>query len=374
MSSSPSSDWDLSKAADVKLYLATTPFAATSVLPLSGGYSNFVYRLVLQTPYEGRTTLVLKHGKDHLPGSDKTTLHFDLVRQIFEVEAMNWIHTWISPDALVTTPKVHCIDETAHCVLMDDAGEGSTTLKQFILDGQCDTSVAKDIGHGLGAFLARMHARGAAPEEDRARRTMDTNEQGKRLSAWVTHGRTISTLSGADGLEALEKPTLGIAEEDLQLVADYTQQTSAAIMNSKETIVQGDFWPGNMLLTLDNTGKLKRITVVDWELVKLGIPGYDLGQFFAETHLLRRFHPRLDETVSVLEYAFKQAYAKEAGLPSVEADEKLNRDMLVQQAVHLITWTVRIRWGEREAMRAVVMEGFRQLKSCIKSIPSGKQA
>lgn len=328
--SSPSSDLDLSKAADVKMYLASTPFAATSVLPLSGGYSNFVYRLVLQTPYEGRKTLVLKHGKDHLPGSNRTKLHFDLVRQKFEVEAMNWIYTWISPDALVTTPKVHHIDETAHCVLMDDAGEGSTTLKQFILDGQCDTSMAKDIGHGLGAFLARMHARGAAPEEDGPRRIMDTNEQGKRLSAWVTHGRTVSTLSGADGLDALVNPTLGITEEDLKLLGDYAQKTSAAIMNSKATIVQGDFWPGNMLLTLDSAGKLKRITVVDWELAKLGIPGYDLGQFFAETHLLRRFHPRLGETVSVLEDAIKQAYAKEAGLPSVEANKTLNRDMLVQ--------------------------------------------
>ena len=54
---------DLSRVEDVQTYLTNTPFASTRIEALSGGNANFVFRLHLATPYEGRSTLVLKHAK-----------------------------------------------------------------------------------------------------------------------------------------------------------------------------------------------------------------------------------------------------------------------------------------------------------------------
>ena len=71
---------DLSKAADVETYLSTTPFAAKSITPLSGGYSNFAFRVHLKAPHDGRETLVMKHGKAWLPGDQD--FKFDLIRQV----------------------------------------------------------------------------------------------------------------------------------------------------------------------------------------------------------------------------------------------------------------------------------------------------
>lgn len=57
---------DLTVEDGVREYLAGTPFAATRVEALSGGSANYVYRIWLETPYEGRRTVVLKHTKPYV--------------------------------------------------------------------------------------------------------------------------------------------------------------------------------------------------------------------------------------------------------------------------------------------------------------------
>jgi 5-methylthioribose kinase len=46
-------------------YLESTPFRSTSATLLTGGFTNHIFRLQLVEPYEGKSTLVLKHGQDH---------------------------------------------------------------------------------------------------------------------------------------------------------------------------------------------------------------------------------------------------------------------------------------------------------------------
>lgn len=56
---------DLLTPAGIADYLATTPFASTSVDALAGGCTDFVYRLRLHTPYQSMPTLVLKYAAPH---------------------------------------------------------------------------------------------------------------------------------------------------------------------------------------------------------------------------------------------------------------------------------------------------------------------
>lgn len=71
---------DLSKPDDVLQYLSGTPFASSHVVPLSGGNANYLFRLYLQSPYDGMQTLVMKHGKA-LPSGDET-FSFSVERQV----------------------------------------------------------------------------------------------------------------------------------------------------------------------------------------------------------------------------------------------------------------------------------------------------
>lgn len=72
--------YDLTEPQDVRGYLSKTPFASTEVVPLSGGSANYVYRLYLKNPYEGRDTLVLKHARPYI--KDHLTLAFTTERQV----------------------------------------------------------------------------------------------------------------------------------------------------------------------------------------------------------------------------------------------------------------------------------------------------
>ena len=75
-----SEGYDLSESQDVLDYLSKTPFASTKVVPLSGGNTNYVYRLYLKNPYEGRDSLVMKHGRPY--ARDTLSLALALERQV----------------------------------------------------------------------------------------------------------------------------------------------------------------------------------------------------------------------------------------------------------------------------------------------------
>jgi len=62
-------EFDLTTAEGVLAYLATTPFASVSAERLSGGTTNFVFRLQLNAPHEGCSTLILKHARPYVAGS-----------------------------------------------------------------------------------------------------------------------------------------------------------------------------------------------------------------------------------------------------------------------------------------------------------------
>jgi hypothetical protein len=57
---------DLTTPQGVLAYLASTPFASSRAEPLSGGTANFVFRLHLITPHQGRQTLILKNARPYV--------------------------------------------------------------------------------------------------------------------------------------------------------------------------------------------------------------------------------------------------------------------------------------------------------------------
>ena len=71
---------DLSLVSDVLVYLEDTPFASKSAVILSGGNTNFLFRLYLNETYSGQTTLVLKHSKSYAASSPSFKL--DEQRQV----------------------------------------------------------------------------------------------------------------------------------------------------------------------------------------------------------------------------------------------------------------------------------------------------
>ncbi|KAH9486413.1 4-hydroxytryptamine kinase [Psilocybe cubensis] len=355
---------DLSLEADVRVYLAKTPFASTDVQPLSGGTGNYVFRLRLDAPYEGRRTVVLKHAKPFV--KDLPELAFELSRQKYEVEALRRVRGWLPADSLVTVPEVHLFDEDAHVIIMDDAGEDAISLKSYIQQGHATLASAKKIGAAVGAFLGGMHKWGKGNKELCA--AVAGNSQAKAMSAWVFYGRLLPTLSGDSGVPKLMDPPLVAAAEDLEVIKGLVEETTAALLAVDDQFVMGDFWPGNMMLRIDGQGEVEGISVLDWELTKTGLSGLDIGQFCAEMHLLRRSQPEVcgSTATGVLEEFLKE-YKR-----TCEPGEEVARRTVVQWGVHMAVLGARVDWGDKEASRRLVLEGVRIVVDGVQSRSLGE--
>jgi 5-methylthioribose kinase len=73
---------DLTTTAGIQLYLQDTPFAAHTIQVLSGGMSNFTYRIYLHTPLDGQSTFILKYAAPYVAVS-AGKFPLDQKRQVF---------------------------------------------------------------------------------------------------------------------------------------------------------------------------------------------------------------------------------------------------------------------------------------------------
>jgi len=250
---------------------------------------------------------------------------------------------------------------------MEDSGENSVSLKDFIMQGRCSLDVAATIGDALGKFLGQLHVRGSE-HISQVLQLFGSNQQAKQISGWATYGRLVSTLKGEDNLDALSGTPLNVPEDKLEIIRDVGQRTQQIMMEAEESVsylvssynlelinsqfLMGDFWTGNILLQLDQADVVKRIYVIDWELAKPGLCGWDLGQLLAELDLLRRFHPSQKEVASNVISSFYQSYSQVH--PS---DLELYRTALTHWGNHLVVWTPRVPWGDKETTRQTVLSG-----------------
>ncbi|KAF8203862.1 kinase-like domain-containing protein [Pholiota molesta] len=323
----PSADGlDLSTVEGVRAYLAETAFASADIAPLSGGTANYVFRLRLSVPHEGKETLVFKHAKPYV--KDYQDLAFDLGRQFYEVEALRRVQ--------------------AHAIIMEDTGAAAVDLKTFMKTGNPSGDLAAHIGSALGTFLGN-------PELCDA---MKGNDQAKKMTAWAFYGRIASTLTGQHNLPKLQDPPLEVDAKDLEVIKKIEEETTKACLEIEDQFVMGDFWPGNVLVLSDAQGRLERLYVIDWELSKAGLPGVEIGQFCAEMHMLRRCIPDVcKETASLVLDNFFREYRKAQG----SGDVDVARQTLVRWGTHMVILGARVDWGGKELSRELVLEGARML-------------
>jgi len=262
--------------------------------------------------------------------------------QNFEVIAMKSVRAILPADAVVTVPTIHYFDDVAHVVIMDDCGVGAVTLKQLMLENPPPVSVAKALGAGLGEFLGRLHVWGRDPQTSN-HASFDQNQQGRTISGYIIYGRLVSTLTDKDNIPALSDPPLDIAQSKLDTISALSSEKIHAINTSHQTLTMGDFWPGNIMVSLNPAGdSLERAYVLDWEVSKPGVAGLDIGQFCAEILLLRRFSPACDTSVTTVLDAFLKTYRDAAAV-----DVDVAKDAMVHVGAHLVAWTRAL--GEQRA-------------------------
>lgn len=282
------------------------------------------------------------------------------------MDALHGVRAWLPPDARVNVPAVYYFDSALHAVIMDDAGPHAATLKGTLLAGQIPTPRAAALGTELGQFLRGLHTWGRGTEEGgKLRDALGANVFARDIYALVTYGRLGATLRTPGSTAGVQEPLpalgdepLGVSEETLRVVEALAERRSAQIRDVRgETLVMGDFWPGNVLVGVEDNDS--PTLVVDWEIARPGLAGVDVGQFCAELATLRRLHPDRAEAAGEVLKNFVHVYF--AGDVGPEADER-RRVALGHFGVHLAVWTPRAQWSAGvHAKRGLVMDGVKCL-------------
>jgi 5-methylthioribose kinase len=243
-------------------------------------------------------------------------------------------------------------------MIIEDCGPGmdTRTLKQLVIDGALPQILAEEIGAAIGRFLARMHAWNKEAHFDMG--IFTDNEVGKAMTSLVPYGYLSSTLSGQSNITDLADPVLGISKSKLDVLSKLADTRSYEIYNTSESFTHGDFWAGNIMVSLlkesdEGTPRLGKLYVLDWEMAKAGLQGLDIGEFCVEMHLLQQFYPSRQEGASAIIRSFLSSYNRIRG-----SDEALARVAIVHIGAHLVAWTPQLlRWGGREKIRGAVAEG-----------------
>ena len=135
----------------------------------------------------------------------------------------------------MTVPEVYLFDEEAHVIIMEDCGETSISLTQFMREGKLSPSKGMELGEALGTFLGRLHVWG---KDGSVWEYFDGNERARELSAWVYYGRVCATLDPTQNadLPVLRDPPLEVSQEDLKVIKKVGEEMGHAIRTSHETV------------------------------------------------------------------------------------------------------------------------------------------
>jgi len=270
---------------------------------------------------------------------------------MFEVEALRRVGEWSPPTAFVTVPHVYHHDEKEHAIILNDCGADCISLKEYMQKGRCTLENAHRIGKEVGIFLGKLHSWG----KDKADvyQFFEGNYEAKVMSSWVTYGRVLSTFEG--NLKKLQEPDVKLGEEEINKLKQICEETGDAMKKATNTFVMGDFWPGNLALSFDDSGNVRQIWVLDWELCKPGVLGVELGQFSAELVLLMRFKADIcGHTAGAMLGDFLEAYST-----FIVPDLEMCKRTIVHLGGHLVTLTPRSDWGDKETTQEVVKEGVK---------------
>ncbi|KAJ7611973.1 kinase-like domain-containing protein [Mycena polygramma] len=344
---------DLSTAAGVQAYLSTTDFACNTVTPLTGGTGNYAFRLHLLAPYKGQSTLVMKHARPYVAANK--AIPFAIERQAFEAKALEKIKSTLDCGPRASVPTMYHFDEEAYVLIMEDCGADAPTLKALMCSAAPPSpAVAQEIGSALGEFLGKLHAWGTV--DPSMLDFFQENEQAKKITAWVTYGRLISTLTSSTipAIALLPEP---VPEEDLNDIRAIITERTEEILTSRATLTMGDFWPGNVMVSTAPDGSLKHVNVIDWELAKPGVPALDVGQFCAEMLTVTLFKPAAVDSSHALVAAFLEAYRAHSGVLAPHFANVAAKHM----GAHLVAITPNVGWGTPEETVKAIEVGLEHL-------------
>ena len=363
------SEYDFTKPEDVRDYLDFSKYLdrdranskAFELRRLEGGTANHVYRLT-ETDEGKKETTIFKHAALQFKSDPSQSL--DPGRMDYEAAVLEKLSgdrrcCFITGPNLsnikIKNTHVHAVDfgfyeKDIKFLNIQDGGEKN--LKDAYLDLSAEE--AQEIGAALGEWLATLH--GNIPKTHVSATVSGQNNNKVGMDITRFSYKYLHTIF----------KEFGHSEE---LGHKIDEHFGSLIEEDEECVCHGDFWPGNVVLQKDVSGRGPYVlTVVDWEMVRVGNGATDVGQFAAEAFLLDRFHGNKG-----LHAAFIRAYFRSSAV-SYGVKERIYpwaTRVAIHFAVHLAFWPTReIHWTDEKDTKALVDLAVVVLQDAISSTPN----
>ncbi|KAG8735929.1 hypothetical protein FRC10_010000 [Ceratobasidium sp. 414] len=308
---------NLTTAEGLLSYLETTEFAATDVQCLSGGANAFTYRAVLKNPLSnGETSIIVKHSEGYLALDAVRKVQAE--RSMYEYEALVALCAsgLFDSNSTVQVPKPLFFDQETYTIIMTDLSplEGLTKFLTDSVEGvnsgkdvdvesklKVACALASGIGLALGDFLGRFHNWSSQPEQAALR---------KRFARNITS--TKQCLSIGYDVASQSAKRFGLAGPSLNTLDEAGREADTG----GDILSHGDLWIDNVQVSRAPDGSL-RLYVIDWEMVSLAPPEFDIGVFtgmaapFARRYSVQEVYPLIP--------AMHQAYSKHRTLDPLKS-------------------------------------------------------
>ncbi|KAF2740006.1 kinase-like protein [Polyplosphaeria fusca] len=323
---------------ELRQFLSSKDVPFHEIVALAGGSANFCWRIKTQL---GKHSIV-KHAEPFV--RIMPDMPFPIERIHYEHLALTKLPDVVSTNVHVRVPQLYNYFPDEHVLCMSDGG--SQDLKEsYKNDNDIDIPL---LGRRLGNWLATMHKKTLEPEMLEFVKTNFDNKVAKSTFRYMYSGLASVLKHHGHDVALGERINGKFGTEDA---------------SDQICLCHGDFWLPNIQLEnqdpATNVEEGKEIqlrapvlTVIDWEMVRVGNGATDAGRFAADSWLLDRFHG----DKGMFE-AFLKAYLSERPL-----GQRDKMRLVVHFAVHIIFYS-RMRWTDEEGTAKLVQLGKAMLEA-----------
>ncbi|KAF5596837.1 hypothetical protein FPANT_4239 [Fusarium pseudoanthophilum] len=286
---------------DLLQQLQNTTFACSSLIRLTDGSANYVYRGILMHAMPTRDdaldmeSVIVKYSLGHVPGNSGFQL--DLSRCSIENAALEYLNQSSLVNMKVKIPVSYFLDLNAHrgIAIQQDfrhSTDIASIMRSTELSGLWAQSQALRTSQEVGKWLRHFHQWASEPEQAVFRSKVSCNGPMQRLKHKVTYGATIDVLKNFPSI-------LGKNIRALEGVKERAELELHDLISGKDGegrgMIHGDCWMGNVLLSNSSLAQIGSdaatdIIFIGWEMCQFGHRTYDLGHMIGDLYESYHFH------------------------------------------------------------------------------------
>ncbi|KAH8660596.1 kinase-like domain-containing protein [Xylariales sp. PMI_506] len=305
--------------------LKGTPFAATTLEPLSGGSACFIYKAPLEKALDDGTAIVcVKHGEGYMaawPDSILSVHRCNVEEKCLTALESFRVDTPEKDGFTVRTPNCYTYDEINHTLILEFLSNG-INLRAYLLNEAVQLDRAEEItkfhqlGNSLAQYITGFHKTSLDPD---VYASIRDHKDMQNLKHHINYNWMLQRVdkfpSILGGAKEIFKKIKMMAEDELK--GDLVP-------------IHGDYWTANILVpdNLHESTGTTQIFIVDWETAQLGVPCMEHGELLGDLYALWQY-----KKIHAARWLI-QGYVEGLGDLSEDAVWRL----ILQVGVHLIAF------------------------------------